>query len=132
LRILDRFQVLGPIVLAGLCLWLVGWAGIVAFAISTVAVWHATFSVNSFAHRFGRRRYETRDASRNSWPVAILTLGEGWHNNHHHYPLAVRQGHMWWEIDCSWYAIRLLAVLGIASDLRQVPPRALKARPAGS
>ncbi len=128
LVVVDRYQLLGPVATAAICFGIAGWGGVVAFCISTLAVWHATFSVNSLAHLYGRRRYETLDTSRNCWPVALLTLGEGWHNNHHHYPLAVRQGHRWWELDPSWYAIRALAAVGLAHDLRPVPKRALSAR----
>ena len=69
------------------------------FCVSTVVLYHATFTINSLAHRFGRRRYATRDDSRNNLWLALLTLGEGWHNNHHHYPASARQGFRWWEID---------------------------------
>jgi stearoyl-CoA desaturase (delta-9 desaturase) len=124
----DRLQALGPWVLGILCVVFFGWAGFVAFAISTVALWHATFAVNSVAHLVGRRRYETPDTSRNCWPVALLTLGEGWHNNHHHYPPSVRQGHRWWEVDCTWYGLRAMALLGLAHDLRPVSQKVLTAR----
>jgi stearoyl-CoA desaturase (delta-9 desaturase) len=130
LRALDRFQVLGPWAVGVVCFFVAGWAGVVAFCLSTLLLWHATFSVNSVAHRLGSRRYATPDTSRNCWPVAILTLGEGWHNNHHHYPPAARQAHRWWEVDPTWYALRILAALGVARELRLPPARALAARPA--
>ena len=91
------------------------------FCISTVAVYHVTFTINSLAHRYGSRRYATRDDSRNNPWLALLTLGEGWHNNHHHYPSAARQGFYWWEFDASYYALRVLAALGVVWDLRPVP-----------
>lgn len=91
------------------------------FAVSTVAVWHATFLVNSMAHTVGSRRFETRDASRNNFALALLTFGEGWHNNHHRYPAAARQGLRWWEIDLTYYALRGLAALGLVWDLRAAP-----------
>ncbi len=128
LRAVDRLQAVGPWALATVCFLVAGWAGLVAFAISTVALWHATFTVNSVAHRMGRRRYDTPDDSRNCWPVALLTLGEGWHNNHHHYPRSVRQGFVWWEVDLTYYGLRGLAALGVVHDLRVPPPRALTAR----
>jgi stearoyl-CoA desaturase (Delta-9 desaturase) len=90
------------------------------FCISTVALWHSTFAVNSFAHRFGRRRFATSDGSRNLWWVAVLTLGEGWHNNHHRFPRSARQGLSWRELDPSWWVIRAMASLGLASELRVV------------
>lgn len=99
------------------------------FAISTVAVLHATFTINSLAHSIGSRRYETRDSSRNHWLLALLTFGEGWHNNHHRYPAAARQGFFWWEIDLTYYGLCALAALGLISGLRPVPA-ALRMRPA--
>jgi stearoyl-CoA desaturase (Delta-9 desaturase) len=122
LRFLDRFDVLIPVLLAlglfalgGMQLFIWG------FCVSTVVLYHATFTVNSLAHRFGRRRYPTRDDSRNNWLIAALTLGEGWHNNHHYYPSAARQGFFWWEVDLTYYALRTLRLLGVVWDLRAVP-----------
>lgn len=122
LRFLDRFDIAMPALLAttlfviGGAQWLV-WG----FFISTVALYHATFTVNSLAHVFGRRRYATRDRSRNNWFLALLTFGEGWHNNHHHFPGSVRQGFYWWEVDLTYYVLRLLAALGLIWDLKTVP-----------
>src|SRR5207244_3454664 len=76
----------------------------------------------SVCHVWGRRRYATTDDSRNNALVAVLTLGEGWHNNHHHYMSSARQGFRWWELDVSYYLIRLLACLGLVWDVRK-PPR---------
>jgi stearoyl-CoA desaturase (delta-9 desaturase) len=95
------------------------------FAISTVAVYHATYTVNSLSHRWGRRRFETKDDSRNNWLLALLTLGEGWHNNHHHYPASARQGFCWWEVDLTYYGLLLLRAAGLVRDLRPVPARVL-------
>src|SRR6478609_3479687 len=95
------------------------------FFLSTVALYHATYSVNSLAHLFGSRRFATPDDSRNNLLVAVLTLGEGWHNNHHHYPSAARQGFFWWEIDPTYYLLVALQRLGIVWDLRAVPERVL-------
>ncbi|HWB12976.1 MAG TPA: acyl-CoA desaturase [Pirellulales bacterium] len=92
------------------------------FFVSTVALYHATYSVNSLAHLWGSRRYETRDQSRNNLFVALVTLGEGWHNNHHFYPSSARQGFFWWEIDPTFYVLVALARLGLVWDLRPVPP----------
>ena len=91
------------------------------FFISTVALFHATVTINSFAHRYGRRRYETRDDSRNNVWLALLTFGEGWHNNHHFYPGSARQGFRAREIDITWYGLRALAAFGLIWDLRSVP-----------
>jgi stearoyl-CoA desaturase (delta-9 desaturase) len=142
LRFLDRFDVLVPVLLAAalytLGQWLAQCAPVLhtdglqllvwGFALSTVAVYHATFSVNSLAHSWGSRRYATRDHSRNNLWIALLTLGEGWHNNHHHYPGSVRQGFYWWEIDLTYYGLRLLALCGVIRDLRTVPPGIRDAR----
>jgi len=91
------------------------------YFISTVVLIHATLAINSFAHRFGSRRYQTRDQSRNSFLLALLTLGEGWHNNHHHYAGAARQGFFWWEIDISYYCLKLMEKMGLVWDLKPVP-----------
>ena len=95
------------------------------FFVSTVILFHVTSLVNSGAHTFGRKRYPTRDESRNSFLIALLTMGEGWHNNHHHYPGAARNGFFWWELDVTYYALRLLGWLGVVWDLNPVPQRAL-------
>ena len=91
------------------------------FFVSTVAVYHVTFLVNSLAHRWGTRRYETTDDSRNNWLIALLTMGEGWHNNHHHFPASARQGFYWWEVDLTYYVLRVLALFGLVWDLKPVP-----------
>ena len=96
------------------------------FFVSTVALYHATYAVNSFAHRFGARRFESEDNSRNNLTVALLTLGEGWHNNHHRYQSSARQGFLWWEIDITYYVLVLLAQFRLIWDLRPVPPKLLK------
>jgi stearoyl-CoA desaturase (delta-9 desaturase) len=93
------------------------------FSISTVAVYHATFTINSLAHMFGSQRYDTGDFSRNNPLLAILTLGEGWHNNHHHYASAARQGFFWWEFDCTFYFLKLLSWLGIVHHLKALPEK---------
>lgn len=89
--------------------------------VSTVALYHATYSVNSFAHLFGTRRFVTDDNSRNNLIVALLTLGEGWHNNHHRYQSSARQGFVWWEIDLSYYVLLLFERCGLVWELRPVP-----------
>ena len=142
LRFLDRFDIVPPIALAALLFFggnalaqaypqldtsgaqLLIWG----FFISTVLLHHVTFTVNSLAHRFGRRRYATSDDSRNNWWIALLTFGEGWHNNHHHFPGSVRQGFYWWEIDLTYYLLRAMAACGLIWDLKTVPARFRDAR----
>lgn len=135
LRLLDRFDILVPILLAVSLFALgsflehsqpqLGTSGsqmlVWGFFISTVVLIHATLSINSLAHRFGKQRYQTDDDSRNNGLLALLTLGEGWHNNHHHYPVSARQGFFWWEIDISYYLLKGMAKLGLVWDLRTVP-----------
>jgi stearoyl-CoA desaturase (delta-9 desaturase) len=141
LRWLDRYDIAVPAALAvalyGLGEWLAAAHPALAtsgaqlvvwgFCISTVALYHATFTINSLAHRFGTRRYATRDDSRNNFWLALITFGEGWHNNHHHYPVAARQGFFWWEVDLAYYGLRLLAAVGLVWELRPVPESARKA-----
>jgi stearoyl-CoA desaturase (delta-9 desaturase) len=135
LRWLDRFDVAIPIALAvllyGFGALLHHWVPVLrtsgsqmlvwGFFVSTVVLFHATVTINSLAHRFGRRRFATRDDSRNSALLALLTFGEGWHNNHHFYPGAARQGFRWWELDLTWLGLRALAVTGLVWDLKPVP-----------
>jgi stearoyl-CoA desaturase (Delta-9 desaturase) len=122
---LDRHPYLPAILLAVTTWLLAGWPGlVVGFCWSTVAVWHATFSINSLAHVMGRRRYVTGDDSRNNWWLALLTLGEGWHNNHHACQASARQGFRWWEYDLTYYALWVLSRMRIVWDLR-APPQAL-------
>jgi stearoyl-CoA desaturase (delta-9 desaturase) len=142
LRFLDRFDALVPLLLAGVLFGLgellatharaLGTDGpqlvVWGFAVSTVVLYHATFTINSLAHRFGTRRYATRDDSRNNVWLALLTLGEGWHNNHHHYPGSARQGFYWWEIDLTYYGLRVLAALGLVWQLKLVPAPIREAR----
>jgi stearoyl-CoA desaturase (delta-9 desaturase) len=99
-----------------------GYALTWGYFVSTVLVWHGSLSINSLSHVFGRRRYETGDLSRNNWALALLTTGEGWHNNHHHYQSSARQGFRWWQVDVTYYLLRLMAVVGLVWDLRE-PPR---------
>lgn len=135
LRLLNRFDRLVPLLCVvgiyalgeGLAVWapglgtngpqLVVWG----FMISTVALFHATVSINSLMHVWGRRRFETQDDSRNSFLLSLLTLGEGWHNNHHRYPNTARQGFRWWEIDITFYLLWLLERMHIIRDLKPIP-----------
>jgi stearoyl-CoA desaturase (delta-9 desaturase) len=138
LRWLDRFDMAVPTLL-GVGMFLLGallkktapglgtsgWQMLVwGFFISTVVCYHATYTINSLSHVFGRQRYRTGDTSRNNWLLAIITLGEGWHNNHHHYPNSVRQGFYWWEIDVSYYILKVMSWFGIIWDLKPVPVEA--------
>lgn len=119
---LNRFHWVPGILLGTACFLLGGWSGlVVGFFVSTVLLYHGVFAVNSFCHIFGRRRYQTTDDSRNNAVVALLTLGEGWHNNHHHYQSSANQGFRWWEIDISYYIIRMLGWFGIVWDIRNPP-----------
>ncbi|HLT80821.1 MAG TPA: acyl-CoA desaturase [Cyclobacteriaceae bacterium] len=93
----------------------------IGFFLSTVILYHATFSINSIMHKFGTQRYESNDESRNSLWLALLTLGEGWHNNHHYYEVSARQGFFWWEIDITYYLLKGLAAIGLIWDLKKVP-----------
>ncbi len=142
LRYLNRFHMIAPIflaitvILAGLLfqhyipqlkttgLQMLIWG----FCLSTVLLYHTTFTINSLAHLFGKRRFETIDSSRNNWFLALITLGEGWHNNHHYYPASERQGFYWWEIDMTHYILKLLSWLGVVWDLK-APPKMLVQKP---
>ena len=123
LRWLDRFHVVPPIAYATALFLAFGLPGLMwGFFVATVLTWHGTFLVNSLAHVIGRRRYATADESRNSALIALLTLGEGWHNNHHHYQSTANQGWFWWELDVTFYVLRALRAVGLVSDLRLPPP----------
>lgn len=135
---LDKNHVVSPISLAVVvylvgCLvnggtWADGWSTLlIGFFLSTVILWHGTYSINSLMHWIGRQRYKTGDESRNSFWLTVLTLGEGWHNNHHHYPSTARQGFFWWEFDPSYYFLKVLSWVGLIWDLRQVPEHVLHA-----
>jgi stearoyl-CoA desaturase (delta-9 desaturase) len=122
LRLLNTFHWVPGIVLAALCFAIDGWSGlVVGFFISTVILYHGTFTVNSLCHLFGSRRYKTRDDSRNNPFVALITLGEGWHNNHHHCQNSTRQGFFWWEIDVAYYIIKALSWVGLVWDIKAPP-----------
>jgi fatty-acid desaturase len=85
--------------------------------VRTVFTLHVTWAVNSVCHMWGYRNYETRDNSRNSWWVALLTFGEGWHNNHHADQRSARHGHKWYEFDMSWLTIRAMERMGLVWDV---------------
>lgn len=145
LRFLDRYDALVPAALA-VSLYVAGeWLAaahpslrtdgamlvVWGFCISTVVLYHATFLVNSLAHTLGSRRYARRDSSRNNAWLALVTFGEGWHNNHHHFPGSARQGFYWWEIDLTYYLLWTLAALRVIRDLRTVPAAIRDTRRAG-
>lgn len=122
LRWLDRHHWV-PLVTLGAITWLAGGPSAFAwgFLVSTIALYHATFAINSVAHLWGTRRFPTADESRNNWLLALLTLGEGWHNNHHHCMSSARQGYRWWELDLTWLGLRALALVGVVRGLRGFP-----------
>jgi len=128
LRWLDRFDILVPVALATTLFVLGGLPYLIwGYFVSTVVLFHGTCLINSLAHQIGSRRYETDDDSRNSLALAIITLGEGWHNNHHRYPGATRQGFFWWEIDLTYMGLVVLSWSRVIRDLRPVPARLLQA-----
>jgi stearoyl-CoA desaturase (delta-9 desaturase) len=141
LRFLNRFDVLMPTLLGVATFFLgvvlnrlypeLGTNGmqmlIWGFFVSTVVLFHCTAGINSIAHLFGRRRFETKDQSRNNAFLALLTLGEGWHNNHHRYATATRQGFYWWELDITYLGLVFFSKLGLVWDLKPVPQKVLAA-----
>lgn len=124
---LDRWDLVPITLYAGLIWLLFGWSGLVwGFFISTVLIWHAIHAIGSFGHRFGGyRRFATTDNSRNKWFLALVLLGEGWHNNHHFYPSSARAGFVWWEYDVVYWILKGLERLGLVWDLR-VPPQEVR------
>ena len=128
IRFLDQFYFIPPCVYAAVMYSVWGFPGLIwGFFISTTALYHCTFFINSLTHMIGRVRYKSNDGSKNSFMLAVLCCGEGWHNNHHHYQSAVNQGWFWWEMDLSYYVLSLLSWFGIVWDLR-TPPEQIKAR----
>jgi len=126
LRFLNRFYLLPPIALAVALYFIGGFSMLVwGFFVSTTVLWHGTFTINSLSHIFGKRRYKTTDTSKNNFLLALLTLGEGWHNNHHYHQNTANQGWFWWEVDLSYYSLKVLSWLRIVRDLR-TPSDAIK------
>ncbi len=124
---LDKYHFVAPLLLAAICLSSAGWSGlVVGMGWSTVVFWHATFTVNSLAHVWGPRRFNTHDTSRNNAFLAFITMGEGWHNNHHHYMHSARQGFRWWEYDATFYVLWCLEKLGVIWDLKRPKPEMLR------
>jgi stearoyl-CoA desaturase (delta-9 desaturase) len=137
LRWIDRYDSVVPLLL-GVSMFLLGWgieaiwpsSGTTAwqmvvwgFFISTVLCYHATYTINSLCHVWGGRRFNTTDDSRNNFWLALITFGEGWHNNHHHFPGSARQGFFWYELDFTYYTLWVMSKLGIVWDLNPVPAR---------
>lgn len=137
LKWLDRYDMVAPFILA-LCLFILGYylehnypalntSGgqllVWGFFVSTVILYHATYTINSIAHKFGTRRFSTKDDSRNNLLLAIITLGEGWHNNHHYYCGTVRQGFKWYEVDITYYILKIMSWFKLVKDLRPIPPK---------
>ncbi len=96
------------------------------FCISTVFLLHMVLSVNTICHLFGKQKFKTTDYSRNNWLMAIFTLGEGWHNNHHRFPNSMRQGFLWYEYDITGYIIRFFALIGLVTDIKPIPPNIIE------
>jgi stearoyl-CoA desaturase (Delta-9 desaturase) len=127
---LNRWNLVPPTILAVVLFLVGGWHALLwGFAVSTVLLWHGTFTINSLSHIIGRRRYETTDDSRNNWALALITMGEGWHNNHHHFMTSANQGFRWYEVDMSYYIIRLLEMCGVVRNVRRAPRHIVEGRP---
>ncbi len=133
---LSKYYIVPPVCLAVFVTLLGGWVNggsvstmltagwstlLISFFLSTVLLYHGTFSINSLMHWYGKARYKTDDESKNSLWLALISLGEGWHNNHHYYQSSTRQGFFWWEIDVTYYALKTLSLFGIVWELRGVP-----------
>lgn len=124
---LNRWHLVPPAILGALVLWLGGASMLFCgFFLSTVLLYHGTFTINSLMHVWGRRRFVTTDTSRNSMLLALITLGEGWHNNHHYYQSSTNQGFYWWEIDISYYVLRVLSWLRLVHGIRTPPKHVLE------
>ena len=128
LRWLNRNQYAATMVYALALYFAFGWTGLVyGYFLSTVLLWHGTFTINSLMHLFGRRVFPTADQSRNSMIFALITMGEGWHNNHHYYPSSAAQGFRWWQVDMSFYLLWLGEKIGLVTGLRRAPSRSVTA-----
>ena len=126
LRWLNAYYWVPAVVFALGCYAVDGVRGVLwGMGLGTVVLWHCTFTINSLAHVWGSRRYETTDTSRNNFVLALITMGEGWHNNHHHYMNSANQGFFWWEVDASYYLLRALSWVRVVRDLRMPPAHVL-------
>ncbi len=127
LRWLNRWWYLPPVTMALILLAVGGWHYVVwGFFVSTFLLSNGTYTINSLSHLLGRQRYHSGDTSRNNWYLAILTLGEGWHNNHHRYQSSARNGFFWYEYDITYYILKLLSLVGLVRDLKPVPQAVLE------
>ncbi|MCG6151180.1 acyl-CoA desaturase [Leptospira bandrabouensis] len=127
LRFLDRNHWIPPLSYAILLYLVGGWAWLVyGYAVSTFFLGHATWTINSLSHVFGSVRYDSRDTSKNNLWLALLTMGEGWHNNHHYYCSSVNQGFYWYEVDVSYYILKVLSWFGIVWDLKKPPKKVIE------
>lgn len=129
LRFLNTHHWIPPLCLALFLFWLGSWEGlVVGFFWSTCLLWQGTFTINSFTHIWGKRDFPSTDDSKNSMIFALITLGEGWHNNHHFYQASTRQGFFWWQIDITYYILRILSLFRIVWDIKEPPQRILDQR----
>jgi stearoyl-CoA desaturase (delta-9 desaturase) len=127
LMLLHKWELTPAVILAVITFLIAGWPGfVVGFVWSTVLVYHGTFCINSLAHVHGRKRYVTGDDSRNNWLLALMTMGEGWHNNHHAFQSSVRQGFRWWEVDPTFYILKALSWCGVVWNLKTPPEAVLR------
>lgn len=123
---LNKYHLVPPIVWGVAMFLIAGIPGLVwGLCISTVLCWHGTFTINSLSHTWGKQRYVTTDTSRNNPVLALITLGEGWHNNHHRFQSSARNGFFWWELDITYYTLKMLSLVGLVWDLRPVPKHLL-------
>lgn len=126
LRWLNKYWIVPPVVLGVSVFLLFGWPGLfIGFFLATVLNWHATYTINSLCHVFGSRRFDTKDDSKNNLWLALLTFGEGWHNNHHHYMNSCRQGFYWYEIDITYYILKAMSWVGLVWNIKEPPARVL-------
>lgn len=124
LVLLNEYPHIASVSLGVAVWWFFGWSGLfIGFGLSTVLLWHGTFTINSLSHMLGTQRYAAGDDSKNNFWLALITLGEGWHNNHHHFMGSTRQGFFWWEVDITYYILRALAFVGLVWDLKPPPAR---------
>jgi stearoyl-CoA desaturase (delta-9 desaturase) len=135
LRFLEKGHLFGVFACMGIATAIRGFDGFLwGYVVSTCFLLHGTFTINSLAHVFGSRRYETSDTSRNNFCLALITMGEGWHNNHHHYMQSANQGFFWWEVDVSYYILKGLEKVGLIWDVKKPPQHILggtEGKPAG-